>query len=96
MFSEMSSSRRSRIRSSRISQKNNMTNRRDFLKAAAVGLPLLAASDVSAQNSIKAIYKKPVVVSTWDSGIRANAAGWPILQKGGHALDAIETKVVTT
>ncbi len=34
--------------------------------------------------------KTPVVVSTWDSGISANNAAWPSLQKGGRALDAVE------
>ncbi|HBE82825.1 MAG TPA: glycosylasparaginase, partial [Blastocatellia bacterium] len=35
--------------------------------------------------------KTPVVISTWDSGITANNGAWPILQKGGKALDAVET-----
>lgn len=30
------------------------------------------------------------VVSTWDFGVGANAAAWPILARGGPALDAIE------
>jgi N4-(beta-N-acetylglucosaminyl)-L-asparaginase len=34
--------------------------------------------------------KTPVVVSTWDSGITANNAAWPILSKGGRTLDAVE------
>jgi len=34
--------------------------------------------------------KMPVVISTWDSGIAANNGAWPILQKGGKALDAVE------
>lgn len=34
--------------------------------------------------------KSPVVVSTWDSGIRANAAAWQVLSKKGRALDAVE------
>lgn len=34
--------------------------------------------------------KMPVVISTWDSGITANNGAWPILQKGGKALDAVE------
>lgn len=33
---------------------------------------------------------RPLVVSTWDSGIRANAAAWPTLAAGGTALDAVE------
>ncbi|QYO66943.1 isoaspartyl peptidase/L-asparaginase family protein [Leptolyngbya sp. 7M] len=32
----------------------------------------------------------PVVVSTWDSGVRANAAAWPMLAGKGSALDAVE------
>ena len=34
--------------------------------------------------------KMPVVISTWDGGVRANAAAWSILQNGGKALDAVE------
>ncbi len=34
--------------------------------------------------------KLPVVISTWDSGIRANAAAWPVLARKGSALDAVE------
>ncbi len=31
------------------------------------------------------------VVSTWDFGVGANAAAWPVLARGGSALDAVET-----
>jgi N4-(beta-N-acetylglucosaminyl)-L-asparaginase len=31
-----------------------------------------------------------VVTSTWDSGLRANAAAWKVLASGGTALDAVE------
>ena len=34
--------------------------------------------------------KLPAVVSTWDSGVRANAAAWPVLAGNGSALDAVE------
>jgi N4-(beta-N-acetylglucosaminyl)-L-asparaginase len=33
---------------------------------------------------------KARVVSTWDFGVGANAAAWPVLARGGSALDAIE------
>ena len=33
---------------------------------------------------------KARVVSTWDFGVGANAAAWPVLARGGAALDAIE------
>ena len=32
----------------------------------------------------------PVVVSTWDSGSIANGAAWPLLDRGDHALNAVE------
>src|SRR3954466_7154602 len=33
---------------------------------------------------------KPIILSTWSFGTRANAAAWPILLSGGAALDAVE------
>ncbi|MFI5156984.1 MAG: isoaspartyl peptidase/L-asparaginase family protein, partial [Chitinophagales bacterium] len=35
----------------------------------------------------------PVVVSTWDFGMAANAASWNILERGGSSLDAVEAGV---
>src|SRR5690606_17624690 len=40
--------------------------------------------------------KKPVVISTWNHGLAANAAAWTVLSKGGRALDAVETGVRVT
>ncbi|MFM9449543.1 hypothetical protein, partial [Streptomyces acidiscabies] len=42
------------------------------------------------------ILQKPIVVSTWDAGIRANMAAWEILQQNGRALDAVEKGVMVT
>jgi N4-(beta-N-acetylglucosaminyl)-L-asparaginase len=67
-----------------------MTNRREFIKIAALGIPLVAVANNSAQKVVLTAYDKPVVVSTWDSGIRANAAAWRVLEKKGSALDAVE------
>ncbi len=39
---------------------------------------------------------KPVVISTWDAGLRANKGAWEILSKGGRALDAVEKGVMVT
>jgi N4-(beta-N-acetylglucosaminyl)-L-asparaginase len=36
------------------------------------------------------ILQKPFIVSTWDSGLTANAAGWEMLKQGRSALDAVE------
>lgn len=70
-----------------------MLNRRKFLQLPLLGVPFLLAQKVFGQASekISAVkVKMPVVVSTWDSGIRANAAAWPVLEKNGRALDAVE------
>ncbi len=63
-----------------------MSDRRSFI-ATLAGLPLLAYLETRAQTQR---FAKPVVVSTWDSGIRANAAAWKVLEKGGRALDGVE------
>ncbi len=34
------------------------------------------------------------MISTWDSGQIANGAGWPILEKGGKAIDAVEQAAI--
>lgn len=35
----------------------------------------------------------PIVISTWDFGIAANAAAWEVLKNNGRALDAVEKGV---
>ncbi len=67
-----------------------MTNRREFLKAAAAAALPFAASSTSSAQAKSPRYTRPVVVSTWDSGIRANAAAWKILSQKGKAIDAVE------
>ena len=68
-------------------------DRRKFLQLPLAGVPLLLSNKHFAQkaeitSALKV--KTPVVVSTWDAGITANNGAWPILQKGGRALDAVE------
>ncbi|GAB3925512.1 N(4)-(beta-N-acetylglucosaminyl)-L-asparaginase [Mucilaginibacter myungsuensis] len=69
-----------------------MYNRRKFLKlsaltaTAATVLPKL--SKAAKQPADKSTL--PVVISTWDFGIAANAAAWEVLSKGGRAIDAVE------
>ena len=68
-------------------------DRRRFLELPVAGLALTAADRLFAQKRSTdppTRFKMPVIVSTWDSGRTANAAGWPVLQKGGRALDAVE------
>ena len=61
-------------------------NRRSFLRFTALALPFAQVNSLFAKNAVN----KPVVISTWDSGQIANGAAWPILDKGGKALDAVE------
>lgn len=70
-----------------------MLNRRKFLELPLLSLPLLAFQRAIGQAHEKTSLlktKTPVVVSTWDSGLTANNAAWPILEKNGRALDAVE------
>jgi isoaspartyl peptidase/L-asparaginase-like protein (Ntn-hydrolase superfamily) len=79
-------------------------SRRDFIKLASVGAAGVALqacgttlpeeSDKSeAENPIKSKGTKPIVVSTWKHGLKANEAAWKILANKGYALDAVESGV---
>ncbi|HEV8695348.1 MAG TPA: N(4)-(beta-N-acetylglucosaminyl)-L-asparaginase [Lysobacter sp.] len=68
-----------------------MSSRRQFLQTSllatgAFALPRAMAAGQSNERSAG----KARVVSTWDFGVGANAAAWPVLARGGSALDAIE------
>ena len=70
-----------------------MLDRRKFLKLPLAGIPLYLAQNLFGQDRERLStlkVKMPVVVSTWDSGLSANAAAWPILERSGRALDAVE------
>lgn len=61
-------------------------SRRRFLGLSALTAPLLAMRSFA-----EAPKTGPVMLSTWDEGRNVNHAAWPVLSKGGRALDAIET-----
>lgn len=70
-----------------------MIDRRKFLQLPLLGVPALLADKLVGQSRDKVStlrVKTPVVVSTWDSGITANNAAWPVLSKNGSVLDAVE------
>ncbi len=68
-----------------------MTDRRKFLKGAIIGLPIAAAVGSISGANAPSRYARPVVVSTWDSGMLANAAAWKTLAAKGKAIDAVES-----
>ena len=74
-----------------------MYNRRKFISATGIAGASLLISDkilanIPVENS-RVIENKPIVISTWDFGIAANAAAWSILKNNGRALDAVEKGV---
>ena len=62
-------------------------NRKNFLRLSSFGLAALSLNRSSAATSPPT---KPLVISTWDSGMAVNAAAWKILDSKGTATDAVE------
>ena len=72
-----------------------MFNRRKFIQISAAGASLAALSKSAFAKTLISTPASslPIVISTWDFGIAANKAAWGVLEKGGRALDAVETGV---
>ena len=78
-----------------------MTSRRKFLEQACLGslaamsitsnLTCSEPAQIDSPDSKKIEF--PLVISTWDFGIVANATAFNILENGGKALDAVEEGV---
>lgn len=75
-----------------------MNSRRSFIKRSALGTALLSGLYPLQRAFAGALPKgkinKPVVISTWNHGMPANAAAWQILSANGSALDAVEAGVM--
>lgn len=68
-----------------------MTSRRRFLQLSTLtGAVGLATSAFAKKPPVQ---RKPIVISTWEHGIPANAAAWQVLAEGGRAIDAVEQGV---
>lgn len=66
-----------------------MKSRRNFLLKSLLTFPAFSSFTSFGKNQ-KTI-KKPIVVSTWDSGLAVNAEAWKILKnQNGRAIDAVE------
>ena len=75
-----------------------MTNRRGFIKSGLYGGLAVGTAGIStvACASEQSTIKKPVVVSTWNHGMEANAAAWQVLEAKGRAVDAVQQGVMVT
>lgn len=72
------------------------TNRRQFIKLSALAGSLFAFNKSHAADLIDDATKKtikPIVISTWEFGVKANEKAWETLSKNGRALDAVENGV---
>ena len=66
--------------------------RRDFLvNSSAAGLGVAVSSKLQSASSLQK--PKPIVISTWDFGMRANEVAWKVIKRGGRSLDAVEQGV---
>jgi len=75
-----------------------MSNRRKFLQSSLFGSigVLLSGKANAAVVSGGVVTGKPVVLSTWDTGVDANKGAWEVLGRNGSALDAVEAGVMVT
>lgn len=75
-----------------------MNSRRSFLKLSALSTAFVAGfyplNKILAGQQPGKTSNNPLVISTWDHGIPANAAAWKILAAGGTALDGVEAGVM--
>ena len=63
-------------------------NRKKFLQLSSMGLAAIKLPTLS--NSTQ----KPIVISTWDSGMPVNAEAWKILSLNGKSIDAVEAGAI--
>lgn len=70
-----------------------MFTRRKFLGSSLLGYLSIYTTDIFFSDKKPIDLKRkngPLIISTWDFGKAANAAGWEVLKKNGTALDAVE------
>lgn len=69
-----------------------MMNRRKFLQFSAISVPLS-----SSKKNLTGLLEgttRPIVISTWNTGMPVNAEAWKILSQGGKSLDAVEAGAI--
>lgn len=81
-----------------------MNDRRHFIKLGLAGSAALATGCIgsgagSEEEKSAPLQQKaegPIILSTWDHGMPANAKAWKVLEAGGSVLDAVEQGVMVT
>jgi len=63
--------------------------------SAFIGLSVLPVKKLFSQVT-KKIKIQPIVISTWNHGIKANSKAWEILSQNGKSIDAVEKGVMVT
>lgn len=78
-------------------KKHSVHSRRSFIQNTLLGGLAAASADFWAKAipSFGPAEDKafPIVIATWGPNLKANAAAWEVLSKGGYALDAVEAGV---
>jgi len=74
-----------------------MSDRKTFIKTSVLASAAVLLSsfrqEKNSKKKPKKNTKKPIVISTWDHGLKANEAAWALLSKNGKALDSVEAGV---
>ena len=69
--------------------------RRNFIKNASLaGTGVLA--NLGTPNNFVTNKSKPIILSTWNHGLKANETAWEIIKNNGKAIDAVEAGVRET
>lgn len=75
-----------------------MSSRRKFIKSGVLGGIAIGTGSVAplACAPNQGPTRKPIVISTWNHGMEANAAAWQVLKEEGRAVDAVQQGVMVT
>jgi N4-(beta-N-acetylglucosaminyl)-L-asparaginase len=73
--------------------KRRQAIQKGMLATGSIILLREAAASDKTEKSTSPAAAFPLVISTWAPNVKANAAAWEVLSKGGKALDAVEAGV---
>ena len=71
-------------------------NRRNFIKQSSLVTLSAMIPKINLEIKPQGEVNKPIVISTWNFGLKANDKAWEILSDSGRALDAVEQGVRLT